>query len=119
MVVMMGRIVGVCGAGRAMITVRTAQMVMTATPRYPVPGGVSSGKPSSAQAVPLKMIMATYSTPKLPDIGTIGTRRVVQRLSRRGSHVAVSTQPDSGKPIRLRLSHQLRSTHDPGPLTLG
>jgi hypothetical protein len=47
-------------------------MVMTATVRYPVPGGVSSGKPSSALAVPLKMIMATYSTPKLPDIGTIG-----------------------------------------------
>jgi hypothetical protein len=31
MVVMMGLIVGLCRAGRAMITVRTAQMVMTAT----------------------------------------------------------------------------------------
>ena len=74
----MGLIVGLCGARRAMITVRTAQMVMTATVNYPVPGGVSSGKPPSAQAMSLKMIMATYSTPKLPDIGTIRTRRVVQ-----------------------------------------
>jgi hypothetical protein len=37
-----------------MITVRMAQMVMTATVRYPVPGG-------SSQSRSLKMIMATYS----------------------------------------------------------
>lgn len=50
MVVMMGPIVGLCAARRVMITVRTAEIVMTATVRYPVPGGASSGKPCSAQA---------------------------------------------------------------------
>ena len=37
-----------------MITVRMAQMVVTASVRYPVPAGVS-------QSRPLKMIIATYS----------------------------------------------------------